>query len=74
MVSLNFQYTKVNPTFHHWAVDDKRFGLTFEASSDASAFEKTITRVVENLKLIGKFIMKSILCIQEIDQLLISIC
>ena len=43
------QYTKANPTFHHWKTEENRFGLTFQNSADARAFDKGIKRAVEDL-------------------------
>lgn len=53
-LSTDFQYMKVNPTFHHWSVKEKRFGLTFQTFADATAFEKTISLVMENLRSTGE--------------------
>ncbi|KAL5009413.1 hypothetical protein ScPMuIL_014994 [Solemya velum] len=43
------RYTKANPKFHHWQTDDKRFGLTFERSDDAKAFDRAIKRAIADL-------------------------
>ena len=43
------QYTKANPTFHHWKTEEKRFGLTFQTHADARAFDKGVKRAVEDL-------------------------
>ncbi len=53
------QYTKANPTFHHWKTEEKRFGLTFQTHADARAFDKGVKRAVEDL-LEGKIITKII--------------
>ncbi|XP_060568088.1 sprouty-related, EVH1 domain-containing protein 2-like isoform X2 [Ruditapes philippinarum] len=42
-------YTKPNPKFHHWHIEDKRFGLTFERYNDAKAFDKGIRKAVADL-------------------------
>ncbi|XP_053237802.1 sprouty-related, EVH1 domain-containing protein 1 [Podarcis raffonei] len=42
-------YNKVTPTFHHWKIDDKKFGLTFQSPADARAFDRGIRRAVEDL-------------------------
>ncbi|KAG5855618.1 hypothetical protein ANANG_G00051000 [Anguilla anguilla] len=33
-------YTKATPTFHHWRVDNKKCGLTFQSPADARAFDR----------------------------------
>ncbi|XP_074644990.1 sprouty-related, EVH1 domain-containing protein 2-like isoform X2 [Tubulanus polymorphus] len=43
------QYTKATPTFHHWRTEDKKFGLTFQNTADAKAFERGIRRAIEDL-------------------------
>lgn len=43
------QYVKANPTFHHWKTEEKRFGLTFQSSADATAFDKGVRRAIEDL-------------------------
>ncbi|KAM4750667.1 LOW QUALITY PROTEIN: sprouty-related, EVH1 domain-containing protein 2 [Anableps anableps] len=42
-------YTKATPTFHHWKVDNKKCGLTFQCSSDARAFDRGVRRALEDL-------------------------
>ncbi|XP_077863243.1 sprouty-like protein isoform X1 [Saccoglossus kowalevskii] len=42
-------YTRVNPTFHHWKTDEKRFGLTFQSTADARAFDRGVKRAIEDL-------------------------
>ncbi|XP_078389268.1 sprouty-related, EVH1 domain-containing protein 3 [Cetorhinus maximus] len=42
-------YNKVNPIFHHWKVDDDKFGLTFQSPADAITFERSIKNVIEEL-------------------------
>ncbi|KFV74204.1 Sprouty-related, EVH1 domain-containing protein 1, partial [Dryobates pubescens] len=39
-------YNKVTPTFYHWKIDDKKFGLTFQSPADARAFDRGIRRAV----------------------------
>ncbi|XP_041354368.1 sprouty-related, EVH1 domain-containing protein 2-like [Gigantopelta aegis] len=46
----DIEYTKANPKFHHWKTDEKRFGLTFERSDDAKAFDKGVSKAVADLK------------------------
>lgn len=42
-------YNKVTPTFYHWKIDDKKFGLTFQSPADARAFDRGIRRAVEDI-------------------------
>ncbi|MBN3304987.1 SPRE1 protein, partial [Amia calva] len=42
-------YNKVNPIFHHWRINDKKFGLTFQSPADARAFDRGIRRAVEDI-------------------------
>ncbi|XP_067875314.1 sprouty-related, EVH1 domain-containing protein 1-like [Heterodontus francisci] len=42
-------YNKVNPIFHHWKVDDDKFGLTFQSPADAVTFERSIKNAIEEL-------------------------
>jgi hypothetical protein len=45
----DLQYTKANPTFHHWWTDDKRFGLTFQSSADARVLERSVCKAMESI-------------------------
>ena len=49
MLKKDVQYIKANPTFHHWKTEEKRFGLTFQSSAEARAFDKGVKRAVEDL-------------------------
>lgn len=42
-------YNKVNPIFHHWRVEDRKFGLTFQSPADAISFEKGLQAVIDKL-------------------------
>lgn len=42
-------YNKVNPIFHHWRIDEKKFGLTFQSPADARAFDRGIRRAIEDM-------------------------
>ncbi|XP_038597133.1 sprouty-related, EVH1 domain-containing protein 1 isoform X1 [Tachyglossus aculeatus] len=42
-------YNKVTPTFHHWKIDNQKFGLTFQSPADARAFDRGIRRAAEDL-------------------------
>ncbi|KAG7283560.1 hypothetical protein CRUP_026487 [Coryphaenoides rupestris] len=35
-------YTKATPTFHHWKVDNRKCGLTFQSPADARAFDRIL--------------------------------
>ncbi|XP_039597050.1 sprouty-related, EVH1 domain-containing protein 1 [Polypterus senegalus] len=43
-------YNRVNPIFHHWRIDEKKFGLTFQSPADARAFDRGIRRAIEDIK------------------------
>ncbi|XP_069766174.1 sprouty-related, EVH1 domain-containing protein 2-like isoform X2 [Narcine bancroftii] len=45
----NLVYNKVNPIFHHWKVDNDKFGLTFQSPADAVNFERSIHRAIEEM-------------------------
>ncbi|XP_070571073.1 sprouty-related, EVH1 domain-containing protein 2-like isoform X2 [Ptychodera flava] len=49
MLRKDATYTKVNPVFHHWKTEDKRFGLTFQSTADARAFDRGVKRAIEDL-------------------------
>lgn len=42
-------YNKVNPIFHHWRINNKKFGLTFQSPADARAFDRGIRRAIEDI-------------------------
>ncbi|XP_019216100.1 sprouty-related, EVH1 domain-containing protein 2 isoform X1 [Oreochromis niloticus] len=42
-------YTKATPTFHHWNVDNKKCGLTFQSPADARAFDRGVRKALEDL-------------------------
>ncbi|MBZ3871691.1 Sprouty-related, EVH1 domain-containing protein 2 [Sciurus carolinensis] len=42
-------YTKANPTFHHWKVDNRKFGLSFQSPADARAFDRGVRKAIEDL-------------------------
>ncbi|KAM6940251.1 sprouty-related, EVH1 domain-containing protein 2-like [Xenentodon cancila] len=42
-------YTKATPTFHHWRVDNKKCGLTFQSPTDARAFDRGVRKALEDL-------------------------
>lgn len=43
------EYTKANPTFHHWRVGQQRCGLTFQSPADARAFQRAVRKAIEDL-------------------------
>lgn len=51
MLKKDLIYNKVTPTFHHWKIDDKKFGLTFQSPADARAFDRGIRRAIEDISL-----------------------
>lgn len=48
-VRKDLVYTKANPTFHHWKVDNRKFGLTFQSPADARAFDRGVRKAIEDL-------------------------
>ncbi|CAL8333396.1 unnamed protein product [Merluccius merluccius] len=42
-------YTKATPTFHHWKVDNRKCGLTFQSPADARAFDRGVRKAIEDL-------------------------
>uniref|UniRef100_A0A1A8LBB6 Sprouty-related, EVH1 domain-containing protein 2 n=2 Tax=Nothobranchius pienaari TaxID=704102 RepID=A0A1A8LBB6_9TELE len=42
-------YTKATPTFHHWKVDNRKCGLTFQSPSDARTFNRGVRKALEDL-------------------------
>ncbi|KAK3563761.1 hypothetical protein QTP86_034487 [Hemibagrus guttatus] len=50
IIKRDLVYNKVNPIFHHWRIDNKKFGLTFQSPADARAFDRGIRRALEEIK------------------------
>ncbi|KAJ8368674.1 hypothetical protein SKAU_G00087020 [Synaphobranchus kaupii] len=48
-VQRGLVYNKVNPIFHHWRVEDRKFGLTFQSPADAISFERGLHSVIDRL-------------------------
>lgn len=48
-IKKDLVYTKANPTFHHWKVDNRKFGLTFLSPADARAFDRGVRKAIEDL-------------------------
>ncbi|XP_034040140.1 sprouty-related, EVH1 domain-containing protein 2-like [Thalassophryne amazonica] len=42
-------YTIATPTFHHWKVEDRRCGLSFQSPADAKAFDRGVRKAIEDL-------------------------
>ncbi|XP_053730890.1 sprouty-related, EVH1 domain-containing protein 2-like isoform X2 [Synchiropus splendidus] len=42
-------YIIANPTFHHWKVEDRRCGLSFQSPADARAFDRGVRKAIEDL-------------------------
>uniref|UniRef100_A0A8C7XQP8 Sprouty-related, EVH1 domain-containing protein 2 n=1 Tax=Oryzias sinensis TaxID=183150 RepID=A0A8C7XQP8_9TELE len=42
-------YTIAMPTFHHWKVEDRRCGLSFQSPADARAFDRGVRKAIEDL-------------------------
>uniref|UniRef100_A0A3B3RMS3 Sprouty-related, EVH1 domain-containing protein 2 n=2 Tax=Paramormyrops kingsleyae TaxID=1676925 RepID=A0A3B3RMS3_9TELE len=42
-------YIKATPTFHHWKVNNRKFGLTFQSPADARAFDRGVRKAMEDL-------------------------
>ncbi|XP_028680809.1 sprouty-related, EVH1 domain-containing protein 3 isoform X1 [Erpetoichthys calabaricus] len=49
-VKRDLVYNKVNPIFHHWKVDERKFGLTFQSPADAVSFERGVQSAIEELE------------------------
>ncbi|KAG5844546.1 hypothetical protein ANANG_G00163640 [Anguilla anguilla] len=50
LVRRGLVYNKVNPIFHHWRVEDQKFGLTFQSPADAISFEQGLHGVMDRLE------------------------
>uniref|UniRef100_A0A3B3T9D7 Sprouty related EVH1 domain containing 3 n=1 Tax=Paramormyrops kingsleyae TaxID=1676925 RepID=A0A3B3T9D7_9TELE len=46
-VQRGLVYNKVNPIFHHWRVEERKFGLTFQSPADAVSFESGLRSVID---------------------------
>ncbi|XP_055333429.1 sprouty-related, EVH1 domain-containing protein 1-like isoform X2 [Paramacrobiotus metropolitanus] len=44
------QYNQVTPTFRHWQIQNKKFGLTFQAQGDAKTFDVAVIGAIAELK------------------------
>ena len=48
-ISRDLEYTRANPTFHHWRTESRRYGLAFQNSTDAFHFERGIRVAINSL-------------------------
>jgi len=48
-ISSDLEYTRANPTFHHWRTESRRYGLAFQNSTDALHFERGVRIAIDNL-------------------------
>ena len=49
ILTKDVDYTKATPTFIHWQMEGKRFGLTFSSSAEAKAFDKGMKKAVDDI-------------------------
>lgn len=49
LLNANVEYERADPTFHHWKLDGKKYGLTFLTNSDARTFSQGIKDAVHDL-------------------------
>ncbi|XP_030212198.1 sprouty-related, EVH1 domain-containing protein 1 [Gadus morhua] len=49
VIQKDLVYNKVTPIFHHWRINEKKFGLTFQSPADARAFDRGIRRAIEDI-------------------------
>ncbi|KAM6997139.1 sprouty-related, EVH1 domain-containing protein 2-like [Tautogolabrus adspersus] len=45
----DIKYTIATPTFHHWKVEDRKCGLSFQSPADARAFDRGVRKAIEDL-------------------------
>lgn len=50
VIRRDLQYNLVTPTFRHWGVNAKKFGLTFPSPADAKQFDAAVEKAIEELK------------------------
>ncbi|KAG9333089.1 hypothetical protein JZ751_013513, partial [Albula glossodonta] len=50
VVQRGLVYNQVNPIFHHWRVEDQKFGLTFQSTADATSFEQGLRGAISRLE------------------------
>ncbi|KAL0983743.1 hypothetical protein UPYG_G00132130 [Umbra pygmaea] len=48
-VRKDLKYHKATPTFHHWKVEERKCGLTFQSPADARAFERGVRKAIEDM-------------------------
>lgn len=42
-------YTVATPTFHHWRLEDRKCGLSFQSPADGRAFDRGVRKAMEDL-------------------------
>lgn len=42
-------YTVATPTFHHWRLQDRKCGLSFQSPADGRAFDRGVRKALEDL-------------------------
>lgn len=50
VIKQTMQYNQVTPTFRHWQIQNKKFGLTFQSAADAKNFDLVVERAIAELK------------------------
>lgn len=65
IITKDFQYYKVMPTFHHWKTGDMKFGLTFQTAADARAFDNGVRMALDDL-LEGQYLITAHLSLSHI--------
>lgn len=49
LLTANVEYERADPTFHHWSLDGKKYGLTFPTNGEARAFSQGVKDAVHDL-------------------------
>ena len=50
ILKRDLQYNQVTPTFRHWHLRGKKFGLTFQSAADAKTFDVAVEKALNELK------------------------
>ncbi len=48
-LTKDVSYRQVMPTFHHWQIDERKFGLKFMSTYEACKFHNRLQKAVEHL-------------------------
>ncbi|XP_043911706.1 sprouty-related, EVH1 domain-containing protein 2 [Protopterus annectens] len=48
-IQKDLVYTQATPTFRHWKIDNKKFGLTFSSPAEAREFDRGVNKAIEDL-------------------------